>query len=220
MADPLGVRLLHRQANVAAKTLVRDQARRKLARVQTDVHLRIPFVKETHEAHLQSVVRHGRVAVFRHHKIDSHHARIQRSSLKGEQRLRKHLLLRKSAQHLIEVANLHPTRRSFIRLAPALALSPHDFRSIEAPASHGDIVAQSVRQQSVAHLGEIVVPAEFARNRGGVTEVGGFHQLEVLLVLCRRACGNFIEPLALVAGIGAAESREGIEEVVMASHAG
>ena len=75
-------------------------------------------------------------------------------------------------------------------------------------------------------MSEIVFPADFTGNFHRVAEVGGVHQLEILFVLGSGAGGNFIDPFAGVAGegnypgrLGAAETHECIEEVVVAADA-
>ena len=99
MSDALGVRLLDRQPDMAAETLGRHQAWRQFAGMQADVHPRIEAMQEADHAHVLLVVGHRDGAVFGHHEVDAHDARISGGHLKAEQRLREDLLLRKSAQH-------------------------------------------------------------------------------------------------------------------------
>ncbi len=66
VTDALRLRLLDGQANVATEALVRNQARRKLARMQAHVDLRVQRVKEADHAHVQRVVGHRRVTVLGH----------------------------------------------------------------------------------------------------------------------------------------------------------
>ena len=76
VTDALRLGLLDGEANVTTETLIRNKARRKLARMQAQVNLRIKRVKETDDAHVQGVVGHGRVTVLGHDQIDAHESRI------------------------------------------------------------------------------------------------------------------------------------------------
>ena len=66
VTDAFGLSLLDGQTNMATQTFVRNQTRCKLARVQAHVDFCVPLVKEADDAHVQSVVGHGCVAVFGH----------------------------------------------------------------------------------------------------------------------------------------------------------
>src|SRR6202043_3348694 len=118
-----------------------------------------------------------------HEEIDAHETRIDGSSLKTKQRLRKNLFLREAAQDLVEKTYLDFACRKFIRLAAAFALAAQRFRLVEMHQRGRDVVTQSAGEQRFAEMREIVLPAEFVRDGGGVAEIGRFHQFEVLLVL-------------------------------------
>ena len=184
------------------------------------MNLRVKRVKETYDAHVQCVVRHRRVAVLGHDQIYAHELRISRSRLKAEQCLREDLLLGEAPQNLAEIADLDMAGGSRVRLHTAFTLQSESFSLVEARLGKGHVVAQSVRQQFVAQLVEIVMPADFSGDCRGVTEVWRVHQLEILFILCGSPSGDLIDPFAEMAMIGTAESREGIEEVIMPGHPG
>ena len=74
------------------------------------------------------------------------------------------------------------------------------------------------RRRSTGGIG--LRPANFISEFGGSGEVRGFHNLEVLLVLRRRAGCDLVEPFAGVGFIDSVETAEGGEELVMAAGAG
>ena len=84
-------------------------------------------------------------------------------SLKTQQRLRENLLLRKSAQDLVQIPDRDLAGRRFLRLAAMLDLAAGGFGCIARGAGHGNFVAQAVRQKFRAKLAKIVVPADFRR---------------------------------------------------------
>ena len=61
--------------DVKAETCRRHHARRKLARMQRDVHLGIDGVEIVEHLHLQVIVAHREVAVLGHHEVDADHKR-------------------------------------------------------------------------------------------------------------------------------------------------
>src|SRR5258708_32301813 len=110
MAYAFGVRLLYGEANVAAQAFLRDEARSEFSGVERDMHLWIFLVQKLEHAHLQGVIPHRRVSVFCHYEIDADDAGVRRNVFEAEKRRREDLLFGKTAQILIEEANLHPTR--------------------------------------------------------------------------------------------------------------
>jgi len=64
VADALGVAQLDGLADVEAQPIGRRQARRQLAGVQADVHLRVDGVQVVEHLHLQGIVAHGDEAVL------------------------------------------------------------------------------------------------------------------------------------------------------------
>ena len=132
--------------------------------------------------------------------------------------MRKDLLFGEAAQNLAKIANLDTAGGSRIRLFTVFALKPESFSLVEASFGECHIVAQSVSQQIIAQLAEIVAPAYFSGDSGSVTEVGRVHQLEILLILCGSARGDLVDPLAEMATIGSAEFRKSIEEMIVPRH--
>src|SRR5260370_8934992 len=176
--------------------------------------------KESDHAHVQSIVIHRRESILMHRQIDAHESRIRRSCLKAEQRLRKDLLLRESSQHLAKITNLDAARRSGVRLSAVLSLRAQLFGLVQAGLRDGYFVAQSACQQRIAQRTEILAPPNFFRNCRGVTEIRRVHQFEVLLILRGGPRGHLIDPLAKMALIRPAESRESIEEMIVPRHPG
>src|SRR5215469_13885204 len=81
-----------------------DQAYGQFPGVQTDMHLGINSMQVIKHLHVQVEVAHGNVPVFRHAQVQPDHTRINRSQLEASENLRKYLLWRKPAQHLIKIA--------------------------------------------------------------------------------------------------------------------
>src|SRR4029077_7832577 len=109
-------------------------------------------MQEIEDAHMCAVIAHRNVAVLGHHVIDADHARISRSRLETKQRLRKHLFLRKTTQHLINETDLHAARGSFIWLAAVSALAAQGLRRVEMLECPRHIVAQSASQKFLAQF--------------------------------------------------------------------
>src|SRR5712664_239082 len=107
---------------------------------------------------------------------------------------------------------------SRIRLFTVFTLQAEAFGLIEAPFSEGHVIAQTVREQFLPQLTEIVAPADFSGDSSGVTEVRRVHQLEVLFILSLSASGGLIDPLSEMPMIGTAEFRESIEEMIVTRH--
>jgi len=53
-----------------------------------------------------------------------------------------------------------------------------------------------------------------------MAEIGSVHQLEILFVLSGGASGDFVEPFAEVAVIGAAKFIKSVKEMIVAGDAG
>ena len=191
---------------MAAKAFVGDEAGSEFAGVQSDVHFGVKAVQEADHAHLQCVIGHGNVAVFRHHEIDADDARVGGGDFETEKRLREDLLGRKSAQNLIEVAELHGAGGGWIRLVAAFGLAADGFGFIEIGARSCNVVSQAFCEKLIAEFAEaaIGVPAEFFGDGCGVLEGRRFHQFEILLVLRGGARGDFVEEFA---GVGVRRRR-------------
>src|SRR6266403_1445464 len=117
------------------------------------------------------------------------------------------------------MTRLMPTNRGSARaVSKHSSVGAKSFGLVDARLGECHVVAQSARQQFLAQLTEIVVPADFSRDCSGVTEIRRVHQLEVLFILCVSASSDLIDPLAEMAMIGPAEFREGIEEVIVPRH--
>ena len=145
--DSLRVPDLNRFSNVRRVELLRlHLARRQFTRMQRDVHLRIDAVQIIQHPHLQIEIVQRVEFVLRLHQIDSHHARISARNLKPRDHLRKHLLLRKRAQHLIQISKRH--RASHVRLRPITAQHlPHfRFGVVQVPPSIGHHFRHSAGQ--------------------------------------------------------------------------
>src|SRR5882724_3944632 len=123
--------MFHGKTNVAAQALVGDKARRDFACMQADVNFGIEPMQKPDHAHLQLIVRHRNVAVFRHNEIDAHKPRVSGSQFETEDRLREDLLLREASQYLAEIADFHPASGTFVAFATMLALRTKCFRLIE-----------------------------------------------------------------------------------------
>ena len=117
VADAFGVAQFHGLPDVEAQALGRHQPRRQFAGVQADVNLGIDGVQVVQHLHLQRVVAHGDKTVLGHDEVDADEAGLVRvharlDGLKAQQRLRKDLLGREAAQHLIDDSGPRPGRRA------------------------------------------------------------------------------------------------------------
>ena len=117
----LGVSLLDSEPDMAAEAFGRDEAGGEFAGVQADVHLGIKSVQKADDLHVQRVVGHRGGPIFGHDVVDAHKARIGGNNLEAQQRLRENLLLRKSAQNLIQIPDRDFACRRFLRLTAMLA---------------------------------------------------------------------------------------------------
>jgi len=98
------------------------------------------------DLHVQVEVVHGHVIIFRHHQIKSHETRIGLRQLKSEQDLRKHLLPRQSAQHLIQIMNRNLASRSRLRRPAMQHLFLSSFIGIKLAAHRRDHIRHSAGQ--------------------------------------------------------------------------
>ena len=84
MTDALRVAQFDGFANMEFQSIRRHQSRREFARVQRHAHLGINAVEIIQHLHVQVIVAHGKVAIFRHHKVQTHYPRIDRGKLKSK----------------------------------------------------------------------------------------------------------------------------------------
>ncbi len=216
MADALGVALLDGLANVERQVLRRDHAGRELASVQRDVHLRIEAVQIIEHVHLQAVIAQGDIAVFRLNVVQADDVGVLRRNFEGEEGLRKDLLGRVTAQHLIEKADRDLAGRCGIRLAAVLHALATGERGVERLAAAGDAGAKDrIGEELLAELREIGIPAQFVRFGFDAGIIPRLHQLQILFILRGGMRGDLIDPRGFET-IVVAEAPEGVEEVVVA----
>ncbi len=77
------------------------------------------------------------------------------------------------------------------------------------------LVAQPVIEQCLAHLREVRIPSQLMGSPGRVAERRRLQQFEILLVLCGRAAGHIVDPIARMPLVEAAESIECGEELIV-----
>ena len=138
-----------------AQTLRRHQAGSQFAGVQADVDLGINGVQVIQHLHLQRVIAHGDVTVLGLDEIDAHprvivHVHAGLHGLKAKQRLRKHLLWRKGAQHLVDVPDLNRTRRRGLLRSAMFQHTPPSLGLALVVAVQSYFVAESMVQQLLA----------------------------------------------------------------------
>src|SRR5215469_7702835 len=75
-------------------------------------------------------------------------------------------------------------------------------------------------EKRLAEFCKIVLPADVVCDLNRMREWRCIHQFEVLLVLTRRACGDFVDPLSCVAQIDGEKFREAVKEVIVGAGAG
>src|ERR1700686_996824 len=98
-----------------------------------------------------------------------------------------------------------------------LALGADGFLRVNCGTCRDNVRRNSFRQKRVAKSRQIVLPANFVTGLRRMTEVGGVHQLDVLLILATGAGGDFVEPFAEMTFRNSAEFDKGVEEMVVAS---
>jgi len=244
VADAFGVAEVDGFADVEEEAIGSDEAGSDFAGVEGDVDFGVDGVEVVEHEHLAVVLGHGHVGVFGLDEVDSDYVGRCGRKFKVEEGLGEDLLGREGAEDLGEEADLDGTAEGGVRLAAVLDLVAGGEGVGEFLAGGFDFVAEAAGEELVAEFGEFggggsggissierlasadVIggrcggPAEFVTEAGTVAEAGGLHDFEILLVLEGGAGGDFVEPLAGVGFIEAAEAGEGGEELVVTADAG
>src|SRR5664279_803769 len=71
MADALGVAFVNGGTDMEGESVRGNEAGSELASMQADVDFRINGVEVVQHLHLQAVIAHGSVAIFRHDEVDA-----------------------------------------------------------------------------------------------------------------------------------------------------
>src|SRR5580704_14032820 len=140
--------------------------------MQADSDLRIEPVQEAHHPHMELIVCHGCVSIFRYHVVDSDDSRIRTGGFEAEQGLREYLLFRKAAQYLVEVSDFHMTSGRCIGLPAVFAPRPLGLSLIQSGSGCCYVVPQSSLEELIAQTAEIFAPSDFLRDRCRVAEIG------------------------------------------------
>jgi hypothetical protein len=116
---------------------------------------------------------------------------------------------------LIDVARFHLAGRSLVRRPTLPTVAPLRIGLVEEGAAGWNVVQQALRHKLVFERLQVLTPGHAFGD--GVEPAPGRrdHQLEILNILTCGARGDFIDPFASVARIGAAEFHEGVEEMVV-----
>ena len=150
-------------ADVEREILRFDQSHGDLAGVKRDVDLGIKAVQVIEHGHVLAEIVGRDVPVFRHHEIESDEMRIGRGQFEAENDLGEYGFTGESAQYLVKVSDgdvasgfgFWRCRISLREWARAFIVRPESY-------SYWWLrFFQSARQDFFAHLGEIVVPADF-----------------------------------------------------------
>src|SRR5215471_20679825 len=220
VADALSMGLLDCQTDMTAKPARGHQSGRKLACVETDMDFGIEIVEEADYAHVQRIVSHRGVTVFRLYEIATHNSWIGRGDFKSEQCLSKDGFPGAGSQHLVDITLFYLAGRKLVGLATMLTLPTRGFNLVPIVFCGGNVIAQAVSQHVFAKGLEIVVPLYFLNDCGDTRNGGICDQLEILFVLGGGTSSNFVEPFAGVSAIRAGKFAESIEEVIVAADSG
>jgi hypothetical protein len=186
-----------------------------LAGMKADGNLGVKSADISEDPHMIGVVGHGGVIVFGANEVHPHHARIDRRQLESQQGLREDTLLRRVAEHLIDVARLHLAGGLLVWLDAVSFGVAERILLVEKSAGSGAVVEQALADDLVGKGLEVIAPY---RILGDGVEPGpgrGHHQFEILRVLRGGAGGDFIDPATGMTRIVAAEPGEGAEEMIM-----
>src|SRR5258708_23322803 len=88
----------------------------------------------------------------------------------------------------------------------------HFFGFVELFFRCGNIANQTLGEQRIAEVRQLILPADFVASFRGIAKFGCVHQFDVLFVLPAGTRRYFIKPLTEVMAGNAAESGEGVEE--------
>src|SRR5215472_16872110 len=157
--------LLDCQTDMTAKSARGHQSGRKLACVETDVDFGIGIVEEADYTHVQRIVSHRSVTVFRLNEVDSDNTGIGGGDLKTEQCLGKDGFPGAGSQHLVDIALFYLAGRKLVRLATMLTLPTRSFNLVPIVFCGGNVIAQAVGQHVIAKDLEVVVPLYFLNDR-------------------------------------------------------
>ena len=121
--------------------------------------------------------------------------------LKTQQRLRKNLLRRIAAQHLVDESDFHLAGRRGLRSSAVLDLAAQLLGGTHVFPVCGYFVPQPMIQQCLAELGKIRLrrvraPDNLTGNLFSVRESRRLHQLKILLVLRGGATSHLVNPFA------------------------
>ncbi len=174
--------------------------------------------------HLQVVVAHGEITVFRHDEVETDDSRITCGEFEAKERLREDLLGWKAAQHLVQVEDFYRASDAGLGCAAVLAFGAAGVDLVELFAIERDFCTQTGGEELVARLENVLWcvagPADLIAEFGCVGERWGVHGFDVLLVLLGGARGDFIDPLAYVALMDAAEAVEGVKKLIVSANPG
>ncbi len=211
--------------------------------MKRDVNTRVDTVEVVEHEHLTVIFGHGEIAVFGHHEVDADDmgmARIELglNGLKAEKGLREDLLRREATKNLVEKANLNRTGARGCRRTALLDAVPGIESIGELFAIGGHHIAEAAGEKLIAEFREIGmggsggVAGAVERGIGrrgrpwdGVAElrrgeeIGGVHDLEILLILCRGSASDFVEPFTDVTVVDSRETSEGGEELIVTANA-
>src|ERR1700722_20403636 len=101
------MRLFDGKTNVAAQTFGGNHSGSKLSSVQANVYPWVEGVQESNHTHVQIVIGHGNVGVFRLYKINANEAGISGGHLEAQQCLGENDFPGSGAQNLIQITDLN-----------------------------------------------------------------------------------------------------------------
>jgi len=141
VADALGMAEFDGLADVATETFIGDKTRSEFASMKTDVNFWIEAMEEIEHAHVEGIIGHGDVAVFRHDKIQTDKARVGGSGFEAEQSLSEDDFAGKSTQDLAKKTELNAAGDGFSGLAAMLAIAAESFGAVKGSAGGSDVFA-------------------------------------------------------------------------------
>src|SRR3974390_2583481 len=115
----------------------------------------VKSVQETDHAHVQGVVVHGSVAIFRHDVVNPDVTGIDAGQFETKKRLREDNFLGKTSQHLAQKTDLYPASGRRARLSAVLNLVAFFVSRIELGTRMSNVFVQSTLENLPTQRGEI-----------------------------------------------------------------
>ena len=184
MADALRMTGLDGFANMRAQSVRRQLTGSKFAGVLGEMHVGMQVVEVIEDPHVQAVIVHRCIAVFRHYGIQRYKPRVGLNYGEAGHNLGKHLLPRRATIDLVDVSNRYVTTR--VGMSDVLAGKQPVFLGLRIVQNLQDTCDSTLDSGSIELLAlfiEVVGPARFGTDLAGVpVESDGHFQIGFVLM--------------------------------------